>query len=123
MNAVLRLTAANIRSFTRDRQALFWTLLFPLMFVFLFGTIFAAGSSQRSIGFAEGDGSAASKAIAETLTKTGTVKLVDGTQDDLLARMKRGDVSAVVAIPAGFGDTVAAGGGPATITVYTDPSQ
>ncbi len=64
MNALLRLTVANIKSFTRDRQALFWTLLFPLMFVILFGAIFSGGSSQRSIGFADLDGSPASATLS-----------------------------------------------------------
>ena len=40
MNALLALTLANIRSYTRDRAALFWTLAFPLVFIVLFGLIF-----------------------------------------------------------------------------------
>ena len=40
MRALLALTVANIRSFVRDRAALFWTLAFPLIFIFLFGFIF-----------------------------------------------------------------------------------
>ena len=57
MNALLLLTLANIKSFTRDRSALFWTLAFPLIFVVLFGSIFSGGTNQRSIGFADLDGS------------------------------------------------------------------
>jgi len=41
MRPLLNLTIANIRSFTRDRAALFWTLAFPLVFIVLFGTIFS----------------------------------------------------------------------------------
>jgi len=36
MHALRLLTIANIKSFTRDRAALFWTLAFPLIFVVLF---------------------------------------------------------------------------------------
>ena len=60
MNALLLLTVANIKSFTRDRAALFWTLAFPLIFVILFGSIFSGGSNQRSIGFADLDSTPAS---------------------------------------------------------------
>ena len=40
MRALRALTIANVRSFVRDRAALFWTLAFPLIFIFLFGFIF-----------------------------------------------------------------------------------
>ena len=40
MHALLALTVANIRSYIRDRAALFWTLAFPLVFIVLFGLIF-----------------------------------------------------------------------------------
>ncbi len=43
MHALLALTSANIRSYTRDRAALFWTLAFPLIFIFMFGFIFQGG--------------------------------------------------------------------------------
>ena len=46
MRGLVALTAANLRSFTRDRAALFWTLAFPVVFVILFGTIFSGGSSS-----------------------------------------------------------------------------
>ena len=47
MRALLRLTVANIKSFMRDRAALFWTLAFPLIFIFLFGSIFPGGGGRR----------------------------------------------------------------------------
>ena len=40
MRALLALTVANIRSYVRDRAALFWTMAFPLIFIVLFGLIF-----------------------------------------------------------------------------------
>ena len=46
MQALFALTLANIRSYIRDRAALFWTLAFPLVFIVLFGLIFQ-GSRRR----------------------------------------------------------------------------
>lgn len=37
MQALLTLTLANIRTYVRDRAALFWTLAFPLVFIVVFG--------------------------------------------------------------------------------------
>jgi ABC-2 type transport system permease protein len=123
MNALLRLTIANIRSFTRDRSALFWTLAFPLIFVVLFGSIFSGGNNERSIGFADLDGSPASAALKGAFDRIDGVKLVDGSEADLLARMKKGEVATVIVVPQGYATAVAAKAGPATVTVYTDPSQ
>ena len=39
MRSLRSLSIANLRSFLRDRAALFWTLAFPIVFVILFGTI------------------------------------------------------------------------------------
>jgi len=123
MNALLRLTAANIRSFTRDRAALFWTLAFPLIFVVLFGSIFSGGSSDRNIGFADLDDSAASAQLKSAFAAAPNVKIADGSQADLLERMRKGELTTVIVVPSGYGQTVAAKSKPATVTVYTDPSQ
>jgi len=123
MNALLLLTVANIKSFTRDRAALFWTLAFPLIFVVLFGSIFSGGTSQRTIGFADLDASAASERLKGAFASVTGVTVVDGSQDGLLEQMRSGEVSAVVVVPKGYADTVAAKAAPAQVTVYTDPSQ
>jgi ABC-2 type transport system permease protein len=123
MRALLLLTVANIKSFTRDRAAMFWTLAFPLIFVILFGSIFSGGSSTRTIGFADLDASPASSALESAFSSVGSLKLEAGSEDDLVARMKKGELSAVIVVPKGYGDTVAAGTATADVTVYTDPSQ
>ena len=37
---LFHLTIANLKMLARDRQALFWALLFPLIFVVVFGLFF-----------------------------------------------------------------------------------
>jgi ABC-2 type transport system permease protein len=123
MRALLRLTAANIKSFTRDRAALFWTLAFPLIFVFLFGSIFSGGSSERTIGFADLDGSARSAELKAAFASQPNVKVVDGSETDLVAQMRDGQLSTVLVVPAGYGATVDAKTATAQIKVYTDPAQ
>jgi ABC-2 type transport system permease protein len=123
MRPLLLLTVANIKSFTRDRAALFWTLAFPLIFVVLFGSIFSGGNTNRSIGFADHDGTPASGQLRTAFSSISNVKLVEKSEDELLASMKKGEISAVIVVPKGYADTVAAKTGPAQVTVYTDPSQ
>ena len=123
MHALLLLTAANIKSFTRDRAALFWTIAFPLIFIFLFGAIFSGGSSDRTIGFADLDKSAHSAELREAFATQPNVKVVESSEEDLVAKMRDGQLSAVLVVPAGYGATIDAKAAPATLKVYTDPAQ
>jgi len=90
MRALYLLTIANIKSFTRDRAALFWTLAFPVIFVVLFGSIFSGGNNDRTIGFADLDGSAASQQLASAFSAVNGVKLETGPENELQAKMKDG---------------------------------
>jgi ABC-2 type transport system permease protein len=123
MRPLLLLTVANIKSFTRDRAALFWTLAFPLIFVFLFGSIFSGGDSSRTIGFADLDGSPASAQLKEAFVAVPNVELIDGTEEVLLGKMRDGELSAVIVVPKGYAESIATKPGPATVAVYTDPTQ
>jgi ABC-2 type transport system permease protein len=123
MRALLLLTVANIKSFTRDRAALFWTLAFPLIFIFLFGSIFSGGTSDRTIGFADLDTSAHSAELRTAFAAAPNVKLVESSEEDLVNQMRDGQLSAVIVVPAGYGATIDAKAAPATLKVYTDPAQ
>jgi ABC-2 type transport system permease protein len=123
MLALLRLTVANVKSFTRDRAALFWTLAFPLIFVVLFGSIFSGGNNDRTIGFADLDATPASAQLKAAFGAVDGVALVDGSEEDLVARMRKGEIAAVIVVPRGYADTIAAKTAPADVKVYTDPSQ
>ena len=113
MSPMLRLTVANLRSFLRDRAAIFWTVAFPLIFAVIFGLIFSGEPAPASYGFADLDKSAASGELKAAFAAIDGVSLVDGTEDDLLAKMRDGDVNAVIVVPAGYGDSVTAKGAPA----------
>src|SRR4029078_4526098 len=103
---------------TRDRAALFWTLAFPLIFVILFGSIFSGGNNQRSIGFADLDSRPPSAQLKSAFGSIESVKLVDGSEDDLVAQMKKGEISAVIVVPKGYADTRAAHPRAAQVTAH-----
>ena len=127
MQALRTLTIANIRSYVRDRQAVFWTLAFPLIFIFLFGAIFSGGTSKMKLGFVDEDGSAASTQLRTVFESVPSVELVVTTRDDALAKFQHGDIGGVVEVPKGYGDAITAAqtgqGTQATVNLYTDPSQ
>ena len=125
MRSLLLLTFANVKTFTRDRAALFWTLAFPLIFVVLFGSIFTGGQSRRDIGWADLDQSPASADLRAAFVAVPNVNLTEGSESGLQAKMRSGGLYAVIVVPKGYGDALATGhgGDAARLVVYTDPTQ
>jgi len=128
MRGLVALTAANLRSFTRDRAALFWTFFFPVIFVILFGTIFGGGSSDYRLGWVDEDGSPPAVMLREAFVANAPVELTDGTLEESRERMSSGDLDGIVVIPQGLAAAIEAaqgGGGqaPVAVTVITDPSR
>jgi ABC-2 type transport system permease protein len=127
MHALVQLTLANVRSYTRDRAAVFWTLAFPLIFILLFGGIFTGGGGGgREIGWVDEDGSPPAVLLREAFASIDGIELVDGSREVALEAMRDGDTDAVIVVPVGYGQAIAAAAGgapPAELEVYVDPSQ
>jgi ABC-2 type transport system permease protein len=128
MTALLALTVANIKSYARDRAALFWTLAFPLIFIFMFGFIFQEGGESRlTLGWVDEDGTAAATELRLGFADQEGTELLLATKGDALAQMREGNVDAVILVPSGYGAAIAAGeagtAGPTSVVVYTDPSR
>ncbi len=127
MKALSALTMANIRSYLRDRGALFWTLAFPLIFVVLFGAIFSGGDNTITVAWVDQDKTPESAQLREAFAKAPNVKLVDQDLDQAQTSMKDSTNSGIIVVPKGYA-LVASGGAadPArqtTITYYIDPTQ
>ena len=95
MHALLALTLANIRSYTRDRAAVFWTLAFPLVFIVLFGLIFQGSGTTRPDarlgrrGPVRGRGQAARPGSRRWRASTLVETTRDGALDDDAGRQGR----------------------------------
>jgi ABC-2 type transport system permease protein len=123
---LLPLTVANVKSYYRDRGALFWTLAFPVLFVILFGSIFSGGPTTFSVGWVDQDQSASSAQLRQGFAGVSLLDLKDVSQDDALAQMQQGKLDAVVLVPAGLGASMTSGGSTGTpfqLVLYTDPSK
>jgi ABC-2 type transport system permease protein len=128
MQALAALTVANIRSYLRDRAALFWTMAFPLIFIFMFGFIFqGGGGGGSSLGWVDEDGTTASAQLRAAFAGLDGNELTEASRDEALELMRDGELDAVLVVPTGYGEAVAAAaagsGGPTQVTVYTDPSR
>ena len=130
MRALWMLSVANLKSFVRDRAALFWTLAFPVIFVVLFGTIFSGGQAPTyTVGWVDLDGTPATTQLRSAVDQT-TILVPTDEPDQATAEaaMRAGDIDAIVVVPRGLGAAVDSGrsGQPVErvdLVVFTDPSS
>lgn len=101
--------ATNLRRLFRDRLALFFTFLFPLIFLFVFGSL-NGHSSSVSFNVAiinESHSQLASQFVAGAESKDQKLLKVDKavtTFSEANQKMSRGEIDATIELPPGFGD-------------------
>lgn len=126
---------ADFKAFFRDKQAMFWTFFFPIMFMMLLGVVF--GNAQvidLKVGVIDQDGTQASAAFAAQIDALENVKVIiyNGTFDDANASareaLENGDIAVYLIIPQSYGQALAShssngtntsnGTAPVPITVF-----
>jgi ABC-2 type transport system permease protein len=122
MKTVLSLYIASVKEFMRDRMAIFWTLAFPVLFIVLFGVIFAGGGSPSyTVGLVNEDGGPVSQGIVQAFKNVKPFTIKEGTRDDEMNALKKGQIDMVIVIPEGLSAGVASGQ-TAQVQMYYDPS-
>lgn len=97
-NVTLGLTKYALRASLRNRGSLFFSLIFPIIFISIFGLL-SSGTSKVSIGLADTVSSQSQLAQAITAVaqqKNSPIKLVRGSAADLETKLTQTDVSAVL---------------------------
>ena len=123
MHAFWQLYLANVKEFVRDRMAMFWTLAFPIFFIFIFGLIFSGVSdSTFDVGLVLEDHGAAASALQQAFKTVSAFKITEGSRGDLLALLKNGKLRAVIVVPDGVSAAVGAGHA-AQVETYYDPAS
>jgi len=101
---------ADLKEIFRDRQAMFWTFFFPIMFMVLLGLVF--GNAQvidLKIGIVDEDQEAAAGALVSQVDGLDNVQVQNFTsREEALAAVGKGDLAVFLVIPAGYSDTLAA---------------
>lgn len=118
-----KLFIANLKMMFRGRQALFWALVFPLMFTVIFGFFF--GSTNSSIGniaLINNADTPLASSYQKALEKSNLVKIkTDLNLDQAKDQMAKNQLSAAIIVPAGFGEQKT--GAPTAITIVQDPAN
>ena len=111
MRKVLAVAAKELRQIRRDRRSLLILLFVPAFFLLVYG--YALNFDIRNIRLAvqDDDRSTASREVISAFVNSGYFDLVTNVADghDITGLLNRGDVRAVLVIPARFGADAAVG--------------
>jgi ABC-2 type transport system permease protein len=121
---ILRYTAMLLRSYTRDRTALFFGFFFPLIFMMLFGILNLGAVGHVNLGIADDARNADSERFIATLSSIQTLNISTGTRGGESARLEAGDRDLVLVIPPDFRVAPARPGTPTpTVTMLTSSAR
>jgi ABC-2 type transport system permease protein len=115
MKRIGALTWKDLTVLRREKEALFWIFLFPLIFALFFGFLSGGGGGERGklhLAVIDEDGSDGSRALVEKLSKSDSLLIQDTTSDGkpLTAAMakdgvRKGDITAFLVVPKGYGQS------------------
>jgi ABC-2 type transport system permease protein len=120
----LVMTGSALRRLARDRLALFFIVLLPVVIILIIGLAFGdAGSERLPVGVVDqGAGRLGSELRAELETSPALDPRAYTDVDALRKAVRRGVVAAGVVLPAGYDQALRAGR-PAEVTFVVDPSR
>ncbi|UCE38434.1 MAG: ABC transporter permease [Thermoplasmata archaeon] len=131
----VRRIAANLtvdlKEFVRNKAAVFWTIMFPILLILLFGFIFQdEGDINYELLVQDKDSGNWSTALTDVINETDLfdVKMVHPNEDPE-DYMKDNNANVLIIIPEGYSDEVnyklagLSDDGPVNITIMYDPTQ
>jgi ABC-2 type transport system permease protein len=127
MKSIIALYKATAREFLRDRMAILFTVLLPLLMAVFFGMIF--GNQQSAFHFDLGValedrgpiGQEVAKGFSDPAVQQ-TVTVHTGTRDELLAQLKNGKIAVVMVLPSDLSAKVGSKQ-PSNVEVYWDKNH
>ena len=95
----------DLKVLGRSKGTLFWTLLFPVMLILIFGAIFSGTEdTEYELIVVDHDQTMLSETFVDILSQTGiinaNIKTID--EDDILTYIKDNDIKRLIVIPEGF---------------------
>ncbi|MEK9658396.1 MAG: ABC transporter permease [Chloroflexota bacterium] len=115
----VELFKANIRTLLRNRQALFWSMAFPLIFVFVFGLFFGGDVQRTTLLVIDRADDPISHGLVAQLEALDSFS-VETRGDEAAARqeVRDGDAGYLLIFPEGMSSIVSAGGTARPVLVY-----
>jgi ABC-2 type transport system permease protein len=94
------------KRYFRSRTAMFFSILFPLILLFIFGGIFGSTSStSANVTIIDQANTPFSQGFVKTLHKVSVLKIKDTSSfQDATTKMGRSELDSIIVLPKGFGD-------------------
>ncbi|MCL2422889.1 MAG: ABC transporter permease [Micrococcales bacterium] len=109
--AILTYAVTQIRAFFRDPVAMFFVVLLPLIFLFVFGSIFGDSSTNFRVAVIDRSGTELATVLLAAAEKEDLLTVVDvSSLDDAKEQMSRGQIDSIIELPEGFGQISDTGG-------------
>ena len=100
---------SDLKVFYRSKATLFWTLLFPVMLILIFGAIFSGvGETKYEVVVVDYDNSDMSNLTINIIENTSIIKIkkIEIPQDNILNYIKDKEVKRLIMIPKGFQQSI-----------------
>lgn len=125
LKAILGLTRAYLRRFFRDKTALFFTFLFPLIFLFVFGSIFNNQDVSFKVALLNHSKSEFAKGFIEQAKKDDAFEINNDITSigDAKTAISRGEIDSIIELPKDFGEPGADKRPSGTMAVYYQKGQ
>ena len=105
LSILFSLTGTLMKRYFRDRTAMFFTIFFPLVLLFVFGSIFRGSASPTfNIGIINHATTPFATQFVDQVTNTKGIKVhpVSGL-DDAKTKVGRGEIDTILEVPSSFG--------------------
>ena len=97
MNPLLELTATRVREFLREKEAVFWVFIFPVLMTFALGIAFRNTAPDKTFVAVEGDATNSSvSAVATVLTHAPEISSSVLPPDEAAMALRSGKVAIVI---------------------------
>ncbi len=96
-----KLTVASLKMFTRQKEAIIWTMLLPIFMIFLFGFVSFEGLEKIRLGLAGRENRPVGQ-LVERLKDVQTLELTRGAAPSELKQLRAGERHLVLVLPNEF---------------------
>ena len=117
MRVKWKLTVASLKMYFRQKEAIIWSILLPLFMIVLFGFVKFGGLGHIHLGIVNEAGNSSAKLI-EGLKAVKILDITEGSKDEELKEMERGERELVLVIPASYSPS-----SPGTLLAYSNDAK
>ena len=124
MRQALLLTLMYFRAYVRDRTAIFFSLVVPLMLLLIFGSLNLGAFGKVSLAVDDQANNAASQQFVSGLEKIDTLSITRESSDSAVAALKRTELDMLLVVPKDFAIAPTRAGQPVpTLTIYGNDAR